>query len=369
MPADPPPAEMRAIVMRGFGEPDVLRPESVPTPQPRPGEALVAVGAVEVSRTRDVATRRGRHPYSREMRFPHVLGGHAAGVVAAVGEDVDPALLGRPVALMHESPCGQCGACRAGTPDRCERPRLMGIHGWGSYAQFAAVPAAQLHLLPPGIDMLQAAALAATGPVALEQLRAAGAGPGSTVLVTGASGSLATMLAALAERSGAEVVGLSRRASAVQHVPALDATSADLTDRLRELGGGRGPSIVIDNICSPEIFDAYFPALPFGARIVVSGAIGDPQPALTVPARSLYVGALSLLGVRSHSDASCAAFWQLVREGFRLPATVIREFPLPEAAAVHDAVENGATSGHTVLRVPVPHDAGTADPTAMAATG
>jgi len=54
--------------MRAFGDPGVLEIEDVPAPSPQAGEALVRVAAVEVSRTRDVAARSGRHPFSRPMR-------------------------------------------------------------------------------------------------------------------------------------------------------------------------------------------------------------------------------------------------------------------------------------------------------------
>ena len=61
-------ALVRAVVMRAFGDPGVLEIEDVPAPSPQAGEALVRVAAVEVSRTRDVAARSGRHPFSRPMR-------------------------------------------------------------------------------------------------------------------------------------------------------------------------------------------------------------------------------------------------------------------------------------------------------------
>ena len=94
---------MRAVVMRGFGDPGVLEIEDVPDPSPQRGEALVRVAAVEVSRTRDVAARSGRHPFSRQITLPHVLGGDFAGVVEAVGDGVDPALAGQRVAAMNSS--------------------------------------------------------------------------------------------------------------------------------------------------------------------------------------------------------------------------------------------------------------------------
>ncbi|HEX2746297.1 MAG TPA: hypothetical protein VHN16_18115 [Streptosporangiaceae bacterium] len=75
---------MRAVVMRAFGDPGVLEIEDVPAPSPQAGEALVRVAAVEVSRSRDVAARSGRHPFSRQITLPHVLGCDFAGLVHEV---------------------------------------------------------------------------------------------------------------------------------------------------------------------------------------------------------------------------------------------------------------------------------------------
>jgi NADPH:quinone reductase-like Zn-dependent oxidoreductase len=352
-------ALMRAVVMGEFGDPGVLALADVPDPVPRAGEALVRVAAVEVSRTRDVAARSGRHPFSRQITLPHVLGGDFAGVVEAVGGGVDPALAGRRVAAMNSRSCGECTACRSGREYECAGLEMVGIHRWGSYAELTTVPAGSLHVLPGGIAMPEAAALAATGPIALTQLRVAAVAAGSEVLITGVTGALATVLAALAARLGARVTGLTRRVAAVPPglapglgVTVLDSGREDLTAAIRGAAGGAGPDCVIDNVAAPEVFDRYFPALVNGARIVISGAIGTPDlPTLRVPAAPLYLRSISLIGVRTASARTTKDFWDLVREGFRLPPGLVHEEPLEAVSAVHDAVARGTAVGHTVLRV------------------
>lgn len=346
---------MRAVVMRAFGDPDVLRMEELPTPSPEAGEALVRVAAVEVSRTRDVAVRSGGHPFSRSVTLPHVLGGDFAGVVEAVGDGVADSLVGQRVAAMNTHTCGVCAACRSGRDYECIQLEMVGIHRWGSYAEFTRVPAGSLHVLPDEIDMAEAAALAATGPIALAQLRTAAVGEGSNVLITGVTGALATVLAVLAPRFGARVTGLTRRVGAVAPglgLSVLDSGRADLTQAILKATAGKGPDAVIDNVAAADVFDRYFPALANGARIVISGAIGTPGlPVLQVPAAPLYVRSISLLGVRTATTRATLDFWDLVRDGFRLPAGLVQEGPLENAPAAHDAVINGSAVGHTVLRV------------------
>lgn len=344
---------MQAVLMRTFGAPDVLTLEDVPTPEPGAGEALIRVGAVEVSRTRDVATRTGRHPFSKLLTLPHVLGGEFAGVVAAVHEDGDPALVGRRVAAMSTHTCGQCEACRSGRETECANLRMVGIHRWGSYAQYTTVPVHNLFPLPDDISMVEAAALAATGPIALTQLRTIAAADGGTLLVTGITGALGTVIAALAPGFGLKVLGISRRPSLVPPslgATVLDAGRDDLTEAILEATAGLGPVGAIDNVGTPEVFDAYFPTLRNGARMVVSGAIGGTElPTLRVPVAPFYSRSLSLIGVRTGTPANMRDFWAQVRDGFRLPAGLLHERPLADAPMAHEAVATGSAAGHTVL--------------------
>ena len=346
---------MRAVLMRRFGAEDVLQIEDVPTPEPSPGEALVRVGAVEVSRTRDVATRGGNHPFSKQVALPRILGGDFAGTVAAVGAGVDAGLVGRRVVASLTQTCGECEACRGGHRERCPRLSMLGIHRDGSYAELAVVNAAALAPIPDDLPLPQAAALAADGAIAFAQLGLAGAGPGTTLLVTGATGALGSTLAALGVHLGARTVGLARRPG---QIPAgldlagrLDAADPGLTEALLALAPD-GVDAAVDNVAAPQAFRSYFPALAVGARIVCSGAIGDPElPVLPVPAAPLYMKSISLLGMRTARAADFAGFWELVAGGFRLPPGLVDELPLERAAEAHARIAAGEQLGHTVLTV------------------
>ena len=108
---------MKAIVMTGFGDADVLRLDEVPTPAPGDREVRVHVEAVAVARTKDVSTRAGRPPFGAHHRFPHILGTEHAGVVEAVGLGVDQTLIGRRVggvgrAVVRHVPCLRAGPRR-----------------------------------------------------------------------------------------------------------------------------------------------------------------------------------------------------------------------------------------------------------------
>src|SRR5499427_3294352 len=94
----PGPGEtLKAIVLREFGGPEVLKLEDVPTPAPGPGEILVKVHAVSVNVTLDIAVRKGL--YRRKPPFPHVLGVDPTGEVAALGAGVSRHRVGSRVSV------------------------------------------------------------------------------------------------------------------------------------------------------------------------------------------------------------------------------------------------------------------------------
>ncbi|MBN9624547.1 MAG: alcohol dehydrogenase catalytic domain-containing protein [Actinobacteria bacterium] len=308
---------------------------------------------MEVSRTRDVATRTGRHPFSQFVTLPHILGGDFGGTIESVGEGVDPGLVGTRVAVSNTETCGECEACLSGHTEQCAELTLLGIHRRGSYAEFAVVGAGNAHPVPDDLSLGEAAALAADGAIAFTQLQVAGVGPGTKLLVTGVTGALGSTLAALGNHLGADVIGLSRQVPEGFNLAAnLDAGDPNLTEALMEATDGSGLDAVTDNVANPDAFAAYFPALAIGARVVFSGAIGNPElPILPVPAAPLYVKSISLLGVRTTTPADRKRLWELVDAGFRLPAGSIAELPLEQAAEAHVRIQSGAQHGHTLLTV------------------
>ena len=192
--------------------------------------------------------------------------------------------------------------------EACSSFRLIGVHRQGSYAHYCVAPQENVSPLPDGVSSCQAAALAGNGPVARAQLDAAQAGPGSTVLVIGAAGSLGATVAALAAFRGAEVIGVDRltvKPGCLDGLPlraALDGDAGALAEAVREITGGWGADCVIDNLGIPAVWDGYADALADMGRIVVSGAVSfEPLP---VRLSRFYLRSQSLIGVRTGNRAA-----------------------------------------------------------------
>src|SRR5262249_52822921 len=113
---------MKAVVMREPGPPEVLHLEDVPTSAPGPGEVLIRVRAVAVTRTLARAARAGPPPAA--VALPHVGGVDPSGIVAAVGPGATERRVGEGV--------GAREVRRAGAPSG--PPMMLGVHRWGGYA-------------------------------------------------------------------------------------------------------------------------------------------------------------------------------------------------------------------------------------------
>ena len=167
---------MKAIRIDAPGGPEVMKLVDVPEPQPKPGEAVVKIDAAGVNYI-DVYQRSGHY----KLQMPLTLGLEAAGTVTAVGPGVTEVKVGDKVAY-------------TGVP--------------GAYAQYAAVPAARLVVLPQGVSTKQGAAVMLQGTTA--HYLACSTYPlkkGDTCLVHAAAGGVGLILCQIARLRGARVIG------------------------------------------------------------------------------------------------------------------------------------------------------------------
>jgi len=331
---------MKAMVMREFGPPDVLRLEDVPTPAPGPGEVLVHVHAVSINQTLDVVVRAGR--YARKPAMPHVLGVDPSGVVVAVGSDATNRKVGDRV------------FCRTAVGvDAHGVNLLLGVNVWGGYAEYVAVPASATHLIPEGVDFATATIVARHAPLAFTQLRdKAQVKPGEWVLVMGAAGGLGSAAVQVAKALDARVIAAAGSDERVAFAMALGADAgvnyraADLTSEVRRITEGKGVNVVIENIGDPDLFSKAFASLGRGGRLITAGGHGGGMVPLDV--KHLYLNYITIIGHpgenRSAVDESLAA----AAEG-RIKVKVDRVMPLSQAAQAHALVEGRAGLGKILL--------------------
>jgi threonine dehydrogenase-like Zn-dependent dehydrogenase len=194
---------MRALVFTGPGRAEV---QDVPVPVAGAGQVVVDVERAGVCGT-DVELFTGEMSYLHTGRSSYPLrpGHEWAGVVSAVGTDVDTAWLGRRVTGDTMIACGSCRRCLAGRHHVCAAMREIGIADGlpGALAEKVAFPARFLHALPDEMDAT-VGALVEPGGNAQRAVAAAGLAPGERLLVLG-TGTIGLLAALIARARGAEV--------------------------------------------------------------------------------------------------------------------------------------------------------------------
>jgi NADPH:quinone reductase-like Zn-dependent oxidoreductase len=199
----------------------------------------------------------------------------------------------------------------------------------------------------------EAAALAANGPLAWLELELGGVGPGTPVLIPGASGGVGSTLVALASRRGAHVVALARNRTSHEAIRSLGAAAVldserkDLADAIWDATDDKGIEVALDNLTLPDTFAEYATVLRNGARIICGGSVGA-EP-LSFDPRVWYMRGYSFIGARTASRAETRAFWDEVIGGFRLPDDVVASFGLEHASEAHSEIERGRRIGSYVL--------------------
>jgi len=329
---------MRAAVLRTFGSPEGVVVGEVDPPSPGEGEALVAVRSVCVNRT-DIHVMQ-RTNIGRNATVPHIGGVDPAGEIVAVGPGVTSLRPGDRVVGRPMIPCLDCRFCTGGRESMCERPVYVGVHRPGGFGQLVTLPARVLYPIPAGVSFATASGMAHSVPIALHLVGTVGeVRAGENVLVLGAAGGLGIAAAQIARTLGARVIAAARSEDRLAALADLsDATvtyddPAGLTARARELTGGRGVDVVIDNVGDPMLWPHVVDAVDKGGRILSAGSHAGSTMPLELPL--FYRMQLRLLATAGFSDREFRDALALVADG-RVRVFVHREYELD---AIREAFE------------------------------
>jgi NADPH2:quinone reductase len=242
---------LKAIRVHGYGGPDALRYDEVPTPAPGPGEALVEIAAAGVNFI-DVQHREGRY---KGPVLPFTLGSEGAGTVTAVGNGVTEVAVGDRV--------GYCMVL-------------------GSYAEYAVVPAKKLVKLPPNVELGSAAAVMLQGLTAHYLTHSTfPLKRGDTALVHAAAGGVGQLIVGVARICGATVFGtvggaakeaIARAAGAHE---VIDYQTQDFEAEVKRLTNGRGVDVVYDSV-GKDTFDKSLNCLRPRGMLALFGFSSGP---------------------------------------------------------------------------------------------
>jgi putative PIG3 family NAD(P)H quinone oxidoreductase len=326
---------MKAIVLDGFGGPEVLRLGDVDDPTVGPRQVLIRVHATSVNRP-DVVQRLGNYP--PPPGESSVLGLEAAGLVEAVGSDVTEFRQGE---------------------------RVFALLGGGGYAELATAHAGHVMRIPSNMSFEQAACVCETYITAYMNLFLyARLADGETVLLHGGGGGVTTagmqLCQALVPRTRIVVTASPAKVERVAALGAalvIDYKNEDFAEAALRFTGKRGVDVILDHLGGLYLAQ-NIKTLAVGGRLAVIGVMGGRKGELDVGA--VLVKRLSILGSTmrprpiDEKTAIIRSFEQAVMPHFASGAIaplISKVYPLAQAAEAHRAMEAGEHFGKLVLRV------------------
>ena len=322
---------MRAIVVRQFGGPEVLRLEELPDPKPGPSDIVVRVRAAGVNPV-DTYIRTGAHAVKPAL--PYVPGSDGAGEIESVGPDVKELGVGDRVYIAAFDRTGRTG----------------------TYAERTICSSAQAHRLPARVSFPQGAALGVPYATAYRALfQRAGARPAETVLVHGATGGVGTAAVQIAHAHGMRVFGTGGTDAGLKQVRAQGADlvvshrDANYLDAIMRATGGRGVDVILEMAAHVNL-DKDLSLLAPRGRVVVIGNRGRVE----IDARQAMGRDAAILGMTlfNATDAELLSIHAALIAGLEngtLNPIVAREMPLADAARAHQAVMEPGALGKIVL--------------------
>ncbi|MFN8462983.1 MAG: zinc-binding dehydrogenase [Anaerolineales bacterium] len=358
---------MKAMLFRQHGGSEVLEYADFPTPEPKPGEALIRLRAAALNRM-DVLVRNGWAGLKLEL--PHINGADGAGEIIALnpplpaGEglgvresatETRELETGDSVVINANLGCGQCEFCLAGKDNMCLNWHLLGETVRGTYAEFICLPLKQLYKLPKGFDPHQAAASALVYQTAWHSLTTRGKiQNGETVLVVGAGGGVNTASVQIAKYLGAKVIVVGSNSKKLEMSESIGADV--LIDRSKEedwskavylATNKRGVDAVVDNVGTT--FMMSLRALRKGGRLLTVGNSGSPK--FEIDNRYLFAKHLSILGSTMSNLAEFKEVMDLIVAG-KLKPVMDKTFPLKDAALAQERLWKNENFGKITLDIP-----------------
>jgi NADPH:quinone reductase-like Zn-dependent oxidoreductase len=340
---------VRAIRFHEFGDRSVLRCETVPQPEVRPGSVLVRVRACALNHL-DIDVRKGlsRLP----IPLPHILGREMAGEIAAVGAEVEGHRVGDRVMVSSRQNCGKCLYCRTGRDHMCTHTRRPGLETPGGYAEYVAAPATALINIPSNVGFAQAAATQIAFGTAWHMLITRGElRPGEIVLINAVGSGIGSAAVQVARMAGANIIACAGSDAKLERARAYGVTDLvnyreeNLAARVLELTDGRGVDLVFEHV-GGEVFENSLKCLSPNGRMLVCG--GHAREVVALDIIPFFRSEVKIVGSKAYTQQEVLDVLNLVAKGKLVPV-IHQILPLEEAALAHQIIEESRHFGKVIL--------------------
>lgn len=300
-----------------------LKMEERPLEEPRPGEIQIEIKCALTCGT-DVKTYKRGYPHRTP---PYSLGHEFSGVIVAVGEGMDPELIGKRAVTSNGAGCQYCFYCKRDLDNLCEGIESNFdefVQMGGGFAQYINVHAPivkqNLMIFPESMPFEQAAMVEPLS-VVLHGINRAEIGIGDTVGIIG-TGPIGLLMIQLAKLRGASVIAVDKNELRLKEARKLGADVVinpgevnDLVDAVRsKANGGRGPDEVIECAGFPETWETAIAMARQGGTVVEFG--GCPSGTkIAVDTKRLHYDELTIKGSYSATAYETELAFNLLSRG------------------------------------------------------
>ena len=324
---------MKAVLLDGFGGPEVLKIAETQKPTPSAGQVLIKVAATSVNRP-DIVQREGNYPPPKgDSEIP---GLEVAGIIEETGPGVT---------------AYQCGE------------RVMSLVGGGGYAQYAVAYADHLIPIPAAMSFESAACVCESYITAfLNIFMIGGLKDGQTVLVHGGGGGVNTaaiqLCRQLAPNGRIMVTASAGKVDRVRQLGAdlvINYQQDDFAEAVRAFTGKKGADVILDHI-GANYLALNMKSLAVGGTLVIigvmSGAKAELNLALMMVKRQRIIGSVLRSRPVQEKQEIVAQFTRTVMPGFSdgsIAPVIYRTYPLDDVAEAHRTMEHSKHFGKIVL--------------------
>lgn len=327
----------KTVRFHELGGPEVLKIEEEPQKQPGKGEVRVKVEAVGLNRA-ELLFFAGR--YLEPPKLPAGVGYEAAGVVEAVGPDVDKSWVGKQVATIP----------------------AFSMNSYAMLGEEVIAPASALGEYPPKLSPVEGAA------VWMQYLTAYGAlisiahlAKGDFVVIPAASSSVGIAAIEIARAESAISIAMTRKGNKKQELRSLGADHViatdeeDLVARVNEITGGKGARVTFDPVGGPFLEKLAAAAAPGGIIIEYGWLSLQPTPfPLMALGKGLTIRGYTLMEITPNPEKLATAkkyVYSGLADG-RFHPKVARTFPFAQTVEAYKYLESNAQVGKVVITVP-----------------
>lgn len=343
---------MKAAIFREFQGPITI--ETVPDPEPPADGVVVAVAANGICRS----DWHGWMGHDSDVQLPHVPGHELAGHVTAVGPEVLRFKPGDCVTVPFAVGCGRCPQCLSGNQHICDDYFQPGFTAWGSFAEYVAIPHADVNLvnLPEGMGFVEAASLGCRFITSFRAVVAQGrTRPGEWVVVHGCGG-VGLSAVMIAASLGAQVIGVDIKEEALALAKSLGARFVinahevpDLIEAIHDVTDG-GAQVSIDALGSAQTCRNSVLSLGKRGRHVQVGLMVEDYKDALIPMNRVIAWELELLGSHGMQAHAYPPMLDMILTGKLEPERLIgKTVSLEEAPDALTSMSDFALTGVTVI--------------------